>query len=440
MNKIIKNIKAIPLCGMLITSIFFAVSSCRTSDNINPEQNSNNQATIQINLTEAQINTNNNTDDLNTVASSAKINSPEKNQIQNQILPFDKDFSIVANLIPESANIKSNTVASVNPISGTPNTLRAGVMYKLAVYDNNGKFVTEKNYVTGKAPEPLLLNSDQKYTFIAYSVNRSDYVPPINNRGTLNLATINDVKDDLMYFKTSTTVSYKQTTYLNIVMKHLYSVLMTNIDASAIGSISAIDAVIMKPSASAVDMKLSDSSINYKNTQTGSVVNFPTKGSPKIQSSPTILMSGSTTSGQLNIGSITVNGTTKNNLSFSNLRIMPGERYSLNIILRTTNPAVSSCGGRIYWPSSNIVQLPYVGGNGGIFPGYSQNYFRSNYNYGGYVDGGSYNISISRTVLQNGNGNLTLNMNLVSGYSLITEQAQLTLYIGNTRCDYTLAR
>lgn len=432
-----KNILTELFSSILLAGISVIITSCRGSDNSNQMQTINGKANITVSLVGIETETTDN-NELDMQASSGKANPVKSLEIQNQIIPLDNDLSLVATLSPDLNNIKNKILASATPVAGTPTNLNSGVMYKVVVYDDTGNYVTEKNYITGQVPESLSLDDGKTYTFIAYSVNKSNTVPSVNNGGTLNTATLTDVKDDLMYFKASKQVFAKQTNNLNIVLKHQFAQVTTKLDASSVGNISNISGVTMKPSASSVDLKFSNNSLNYKNTGAGTSVDFPNKGSNTISSKPTIVFSPSTEAGQFNISSITINNTTKSNITFSNLKITSGAKYNMNLTLR--GPAqVTGCGAGIPWPTnSNVIKLPYGGGNGGIFPGYSGD-FRSNYSWG--IDGVNYKATIDRTILQNGNGELILNLTRVSGGpSAYTENGTLTINIGNKRCTYNISK
>ena len=55
---------------------------------------------------------------------------------------------------------------------GCPND----ICYKLLVYDNNGNYVAERDYIRGKESNTaitpaLMLDGGQTYTFVAYCIN-----------------------------------------------------------------------------------------------------------------------------------------------------------------------------------------------------------------------------------------------------------------------------
>nr|WP_199162683.1 hypothetical protein [Elizabethkingia sp. ASV34] len=446
MNKINRSI----IFNTVLVSIFLGLVSCRSTDNMNQKQGGSGQANVTVNLLGIQnetVETSYNDNEMASLVLSGEMvaNFPQNTQIQ--IVPIDNDFSIIATLTLKSAIPKINKYTSLTASKKTTN-LRVGVMYKVVVYNNDGNFVTEKNCITGQKPESISLNDGQNYTFIVFSINKPDNVPMIINKGTLNTAKLTDIRDDLMFFKKSLSVFANQPNNLDVILAHQFSQITTKLNTSAIGNISAISDVVIRPSASAADIQFNDSNnksrITYKDKTTGSSVKFPPNLSTNIIiSSPTTVYSAATKSGELNIGSLIINNITKNNIKFSGLRIMNGERYNLNLTLQRRDAQVTKCGGNIYWRNyENWFKIPYSGGNGGVFFGYSGKFTKGfTKPFNDVEDRTTYNVSIDRTVLNEGNGILTVNIGkVISGKNSQGGSGSLTFNIGSTRCTYWVTK
>lgn len=86
-------------------------------------------------------------------------------------------------------------------------------------------------------------------------------------------------------------------------------------------------------------MQLSNGSTVATGTQTPRSVVFPTMNSKIIQATPVVINANNTNTGVLNIGSITMRSTignsgaqmTQKNISFNNLKISRGVKYTLKL-------------------------------------------------------------------------------------------------------------
>lgn len=82
---------------------------------------------------------------------------------------MDNDFIVVADLIPQKATSELQTVANntKNLMAATePGLLPNDICYKLLVYDNNGNYVAERDYIRGKESDTaitpaLMLDGDR---------------------------------------------------------------------------------------------------------------------------------------------------------------------------------------------------------------------------------------------------------------------------------------
>ncbi|HIB8181144.1 TPA: hypothetical protein ACWX1I_002550 [Elizabethkingia anophelis] len=250
-------------------------------------------------------------------------------------IPLGDDSFVMATLTPQSntSSLSSQALASVNQSAATPPTeLGTGIRYKVAVYDNNGNYVTEKEFVykIGET-DGFLLNGGQNYTFVAYSVNSTSSTPSINNGGTLANAKLSGISGDLMYFKKNMTVTGNGVNNLDIVLKHQYSQITTKLDARQVGNISAVTNATISPANSSADISFATNALTY-NGSISQPVSFSAQNLPIVTSSATQVISNTTTTGQLNLGTVTVDGVSKS-MTIDKLKITPGVKYNLNLRL-----------------------------------------------------------------------------------------------------------
>ncbi|MDV3951197.1 hypothetical protein CMT77_03110 [Elizabethkingia anophelis] len=300
------------------------VSSCRSSEQSITEEN-NTPFNVVVNLVSAE----NQPENFGKTASSDKKNISD-NGVQKFTVPLDETTDITATLSPKKENGK-------NPASTRAVTeLEKDIRYKVAVYDSSGNFVDEKTFTYKQDNPGFQLDGDQNYTFVAYSVNSTSTVPTVSNTSrTLATDRLNNVNGDLMYFRKNMTVSGNGTNYLDIVLKHLYSQITTKLDARQVGIISLVENATIGPTNNSANLSLGTGSLTY-NASPGAVTpvtNFQPMNTEVVTSAPTLLISNTTETAQLNIGRIIVDGAPRDNYRVSNLKITPGVQYDLNLRL-----------------------------------------------------------------------------------------------------------
>jgi hypothetical protein len=221
------------------------------------------ETTVKINLSGVEAY---NESDNNTVQKQASAGSSNTSNsapdVQEMTVPLENGGSIDVVLTNSSAVTKS-LVASTNTKLAAAQTIEKpldkNVKYKVVVYDNQGAYVTEKNYNYGEeaTTEGIALDAGKSYTFIAYSINSTTTLPNINNQNTLSTASLNNVSGDLMYY-TGTLTLKNGVNNLNVVLKHRFSQITTTLtmDPSMTGAITQIGAAILKPSHNSANLKL----------------------------------------------------------------------------------------------------------------------------------------------------------------------------------------
>ncbi len=318
--------------GFPLLVLSLATTSCRSAESSISDNTTttNSVYNVQVNLAGIESE-----EETPIFQASAGKNIVATTSPQQTKIPLGDDSFVMATLTPQSntSSLSSQALASVNPRAATPPTeLGTGIRYKVAVYDNNGNYVTEKEFVykIGET-DGFLLNGGQNYTFVAYSVNSTSSTPSINNGGTLANAKLSGISGDLMYFKKNMTVTGNGVNNLDIVLKHQYSQITTKLDARQVGNISAVTNAAISPANSSADISFATNALTY-NGSISQPVSFSAQNLPIVTSSATQVISNTTTTGQLNLGTVTVDGVSKS-MTIDKLKITPGVKYNLNLRL-----------------------------------------------------------------------------------------------------------
>ncbi|MFD1165223.1 hypothetical protein ACFQ2C_06350 [Sphingobacterium daejeonense] len=228
--------------------------------------------------------------------------------------------------------------------------LDPGVKYRVVVYDEDGAHKGNYDYAYGnEATTPgIPLNNGATYTFIVYSVNSTSTLPNITDQGSLSTASLNDISSELMYFKKTMTLTFGETNLLEAELIHQFSQITTTIemDNSMTGNIHALSGNQITPTKANGSIKFSNNLVSFPATSNSTNVAFPaiTPGIRSITSTPTFLISPATTTANFNIGSITLDGETKTNISVPDIKITPGHRYNLVLKFRVCTQNVTSDG------------------------------------------------------------------------------------------------
>ncbi|UTF92220.1 hypothetical protein J2O08_13525 [Elizabethkingia anophelis] len=140
--------------------------------------------------------------------------------------PLKGGYVMVATLTPASSSLDNlQASASAGTLASVQEKVPNGIKYRVAVFDSNGKFVSQKVYTTGSnSPDDgkdLQLDGGKSYKFVVYSYNNGE-IPPVMDPEHPELSSISGNKD-FMYFSTEKVISGETTNYLDVVMKHKYT-------------------------------------------------------------------------------------------------------------------------------------------------------------------------------------------------------------------------
>ena len=327
----IKNLNTQKYSILLVASCLW-VTSCRSTDTAITEESSNGtlpNVIVQLIGTETGL-------DIPEKTASITNKKTSVAKVQEIVAPFDGMTTVTATLTPEEKPALRSQ-ASINPMAvTTPEITELGkdIKYNVAVYDTNGIFVNEKTFTYQQDDNNgFNLNGGQNYNFVAYSINSKTTVPAVSNTPrTLATDKLNNISGDLMYFKRNMTVSGNGTNYIDVVLKHKYSIITSKLDARGVGIISAVGSANIGPVSSSANMSLSNGDLTYNTTPgtTVPVVNFKTFNNETVTSDPTLVISDNTSTAKLTVNNIVIDGV-MGNVALNNVKIIPGVKYNLNL-------------------------------------------------------------------------------------------------------------
>ncbi|WP_294183539.1 hypothetical protein [uncultured Sphingobacterium sp.] len=224
-------------------------------------------------------------------------------------------------------------------------SLDTNVKYRILVYDASGNYLQSTDYSYGANVPQLNLNAGQTYTFVVYSVNSTSVIPSVDGISSLSTAKLKDVNGDLMYFKKTMQLAYGNNN-LAVILTHQFSQITTTVqmDNSMTGSIAALSNMVVSPTKSSATFSLNDGSFVYASTNSSAAIRFAaiSSGSRSVTAFPTLVISPNTTTASLTIGSITLDGDTKNNIVVPNIKIIPGHKYNLILNFKACTQSVTS--------------------------------------------------------------------------------------------------
>ncbi|OCW74218.1 hypothetical protein A4G24_03650 [Elizabethkingia anophelis] len=321
--------------------LLLAVFSCRSNDSDN-KVTAGGTANVSINLQGEAFD---DTADLGGQASLTQGVSVSTSAVQRKEIPFNNDFTLVAELSPVGSSSGKQAQAALggNLLAATGLTpLGTGIRYKVVVFRSTGEYVTERNYARGQESSTADLNLDggSNYTFIVYSVKSQTDLPDVTYTNTSNktlaTASISGLANtvDFMYYRKDMQVSGNQTNYLDVILRHRLSQITTTIDASATGyNITAVTANIDSHYPT-YNVPLSTGTPAQTGTSGTAAVTFPTLGTQVVVANP-VMLNGNTTTGKFTLSTITIGPLTQtvSSAALTGLKITPGIMYNLKFTL-----------------------------------------------------------------------------------------------------------
>lgn len=315
--------------------VLMTIHSCGKEDG-NDTISTEKTVSVSVNITGVK--------DQETSASKAKISS------KTQSIPLGESFLL-------TGTISQNNAPSTK--SGTETALSDGVTYRVIVYKNSvstANWVASKQFSVGNTSGNLFtLSTGGNYVFVCYSFNNTDNLPFDGSTGTTLTGVSGNV--DLLYKQISMTIAdgtSSSTNVLNIVFAHEFSRIKVVFN-SQIGNITALSGLTFSPNYPSVNLDVSSAGLTYNGSSAAKSFNIPAiSGTTSVDTGYSLFCLPSST-GTLSIGSLTVNGTTKSNLSL-NYAIAPGSSYTITLTITglTTYGLIWAPGNLTYNSSTGI--------------------------------------------------------------------------------------
>lgn len=248
---------------LLFTCLLFLTYSCSSKKETYLEGN---ETTVRVNLSSTSFNTNK-----NLTSSSSKFKTEN---LKKTIVPFGDSLQMEVSVVPYNSMSNKLALASSSKMAATTSSspLAAGVKYAVLVYDEAGSFVMEKTLAQGDAGDALnlVLDAGKTYTFIAISTDSNIDVPAVSNKALLATASLNQISADLMYFKTTMTLTHGLNN-LNVILKHMFSEIDVTLELKDIvdGTFEGISNFGLSPVQESGNLKLSDGTLTYNASSNG---------------------------------------------------------------------------------------------------------------------------------------------------------------------------
>lgn len=354
------NLNSINIIIFFLTS--FVLLSCN-KEIVN--ENSNGNAMIAISISSSE--------DVDDESISSKMDQKASSRISSNIkgkLPFSDYTQIEYSFNEESKQLRSKVQDISGELKAVINRkpLGGNILYKVLVYDQNGDFVTERNYNYGSEStvNPLLLDSDKIYTFLSFSLNSSSILPNILEKEKLSTVKLSNVSEDLMTFRKTMKLTFG-TNLLSIILKHRYNRIITQLtaDPSTVGTFNKISNASIRPAFDNATYSFANDTFQYgTQKQNGCPVIFASNqlGTRNVISNPTLVISPLNINGSINFGTISIDDETKTNFSIPNVKLTPGVSYTLKLNFRTCTENVGSVQG-MNWN----YQEAFIGKSSGIW-------------------------------------------------------------------------
>ncbi|ODM55407.1 FISUMP domain-containing protein [Elizabethkingia meningoseptica] len=337
-----RTIKFTQVLGISLPALLLWVAvSCRSSDTDNKIL-SNDPVAINVNMAHDDYQ---DIEDKNVQASSNQSLYFNNEPTQRRVVPFSGGFDLVAELKPDAPSLKNATQASLNPAAvATP--IQRVIKFRVVVYNNaTGQYDSSYIYsisatgaVTPDSGTPMKLNGGQNYDFIAYSYNTN--VAPNENLTGSNLSSASltiTSPQDFMYWKGNMTPNGNLAqNNLNIVLKHSFSIITVNVDSSLTNgyNITNIAGATLGKSYPSASIALNSGAVTSSGTAGTVTVNFPASpNSSSVAATAAVAINNTTNTndGTFKITTLTIGSLTGSNISFNNLTIQPGARYTMTM-------------------------------------------------------------------------------------------------------------
>lgn len=333
-------------CIILMSVCFIGCKKDKNSDN--ELELGKTEVTIKISGSEAQVQNGN---------KMSLGKSKQQHLKHSELFSLNDEYHVLATLIPQEDITKPEDNVSIRSsgmkAAAVQTPVASGTVYYLAVYRETGEYVTHQQYTYVPNQEPKINVNPGKYIFLTVA-SGTNTLPTINFNQPLsqiNLS-ITDASVDMMYFKQEMEVQAGAVNNLNIVLRHLFTQVVLTVNTAEIGDVVSIGAASITPNLSVANVSLQDGSLSYPPTATSAAKSFSftnTTGQTLV-SNPIFIFPSNSTAGSVTIGSFQI-GTVSKPLTFSNLTLMDGIKYTIDFRLLAAGINI----GFETWSSGNLI-------------------------------------------------------------------------------------
>lgn len=260
--------------------------------------------------------------------SKASDRMEDQNAVQRKVQEWDKHFILVSELKAIKPLV---TKSSSNENKKVTSSVAQGIVYRVYVYNEEGRFITFRDYRRGQEAnsEPLLLDTGIKYTFIALSRN-SDNPEHLIDPTLMSRNFVFGTDQDPMFYRKEMILSGSEDNYLNIDFTHLFGQIIITMDATSLGA--NIRALVMRfnGNSSAGDFNLFTGERLAVRGPTPPAPTWINEGTPIVASAPYILSINPNTTLSLG-GRIYIGRERREMTLFNDVVVNPGIKYELDI-------------------------------------------------------------------------------------------------------------
>lgn len=368
-----KHLRKYPTLFLVALFIVLLISSCSNEESTDPLSNE----TVELRVSLTGISES----DENTEITRGGAEAPKP---QTVTVPASKGMTLEATLEP-------------TPTTRGTTALATGVKYRVIAFKqgnvSTAGYVSYADYAVGTA-EPIAnilhVPAGVTYTFVCYSLNSTATLPAFNE-SELNVAT-NPATDDLLYAKFNQIITFSGQT-LTFSLAHKFTQVTVIADAIAMAQDISEISVALSPNYSA-SLNLGTGVMTAGTASERTIPWGAITAGQTVTSSPCAAFINGSSTVVVYIPSVTIGGTTRQNLyaSFSGNALQIGYKYTLRLTFKPLSLIDGGIfvGGNIWAPGNLIVSPPYgVGPYLGFLSRYSfaekQEYYSNKAGGGGYL-------------------------------------------------------
>lgn len=326
---------------ILVTTVIFG--SCNKITSINDLE----EATVEFNFTGVEFVGGGDMGSRAATPYPIKIDEPN---IQRSTLDIGNDMLLIAELAPDYTSgviSKTNRAALKDVAKAAKETtdLAANIRYRVVVYNEDGTFNRQQEYVRGnETSAPVMrLDGGKTYTFVVYSINTTAATPePTYSPAAQILANarvaISGNQDFMSYKVSKQMVGGTEPNRLDIILKHRFSQITTIIDATATGYNPQTITASFGPHSTTATYLFENEEITRGLENARSSLTQNLGGTALSSSYSTVINASENQVTDYQIASLRVGELTLTNLTpFQNLTVTPGMKYNLTIRLTPTD-------------------------------------------------------------------------------------------------------